>query len=115
MVSSRGQRTERLVLKFGLVDHMYYLKPSMEQLNRFKECVEQQYLVFEIQKKLCPFVSLAGTGLNFNLMAEVFYRVYQPQRIRELQLPVKARAGCSPSSASVVCRSRWPRSSASFR
>jgi hypothetical protein len=62
----------------------------MEQLNRFKECVKQQELVFEIQKKLCPFVSLAGTALNFNLMAEVFYRVYQPQRIRELQLPVKA-------------------------
>jgi hypothetical protein len=89
LISSRGQRTERLVLKFGLVDHVYYLKPSMEQLNRFKECVKQQDLVFEIQKKLCPFVSLAGTGLNFNLMAEVFYRVYQPQRIRELQLPVK--------------------------
>ena len=114
LVSSRGQRTERLVLKFGLVDHMYYLKPSMEQLNRFKECVEQQYLVFEIQKKLCPFVSLAGTGLNFNLMAEVFYRVYQPQRIRELQLPVNP-SWMRPSSASVVCRSRWPRSSASFR
>jgi hypothetical protein len=95
LVSSRGQRTERLVLKFGLVDHMYYLKPSMEQLNRFKECVEQQYLVFEIQKKLCPFVSLAGTGLNFNLMAEVFYRVYQPQRIRELQLPVKPELDAS--------------------
>jgi hypothetical protein len=90
LISSLGQQTERLVLKFGLVDHVYYLKPSMEQLNRFKECVKQQVLVFEIQKKLCPFVSLAGTGLNFNLMAEVFYRVYQPQRIRELQLPVKA-------------------------
>jgi hypothetical protein len=40
-------------------------------------------------------VSLAGTGLNFNLMAEVFYRVYQPQRIRELQLPVKPELDAS--------------------
>jgi hypothetical protein len=90
LISSRGQRTERLLLKFGLVDHVYYLKPSLEQMNRFKECVKQQDLVFEIQKKLCPFVTLAGTGLNFNLMAEVFYRVYQPQRVRELQVPTKS-------------------------
>ncbi len=89
LIASRGQRADRLVLKFGLVDHVYYLKPTMEQLNRFKECVKQQDLVFNIQKKLCPFVTLAGTGLNFNLMAEVFYRVYQPQRIRELQIPAK--------------------------
>jgi len=73
-----------------MVDHVYYLKPSLEQLNRFRDCVSRHDLVFDLQKKLCPFVTLAGTGLNFNLMAEVFYRVYQPQRIRELQAPAKA-------------------------
>lgn len=90
LVSSRGQRVERLVLKFGLVDHVYYLKPLLEQLNRFRECVNQRDLVFDIQKKLCPFVSLAGTGLNFNLMADVFFKVYQPQRIQDLHAPAKA-------------------------
>jgi hypothetical protein len=90
LISSRGQRVERLVLKFGLVDHVFYLSPLLEQLNRFKECIAQFDLVFEIQKKMCPFVSLAGTGLNFNLMAEVFYRIYQPQRVKELRSPEKS-------------------------
>ena len=87
LISSRGQRVERLVLKFGLVDHVFYLTPLLEQLNRFKECIAQVDLIFDVQKKMCPFVALVGSGLNFNLMADVFYRVYQPQRVRELKSP----------------------------
>ncbi len=89
LIAGRGQRAERLTLKLGPVDYIFPVRPSMEQLNRFKECIKEQELVSNIQKKLCPFVTLAGTGLNFNLMAEVFFRVYQPQRVRELQNPVK--------------------------
>lgn len=85
LVSSRGQRVDRLSLKFGLVDNVFTMKPNLEQATRFLECVKQVDVVFAIQQKLCPFVTLAGTGLNFNLMADVFYRVYLPQRIRELK------------------------------
>lgn len=71
-----------LSLRFGLVDHVYYLKPTVEQINRYVECVKQLEFIFSIQQKLCPFLAVAGDAAN--LMAEVFYRVYQPQRLREL-------------------------------
>jgi hypothetical protein len=77
-----AQNNDRLSLRFGLVDHVYYLKPTLEQINRYAECVKELDFIFSIQQKLCPFVTLTGDGVN--LMAEVFYRVYQPQRLREL-------------------------------
>lgn len=82
--SGRG----RLLLRFGLVDHVFYLKPTLEQINLFVECIRLTDLVCSVQQKLCPFVSLAGDGPNFNLMAEVFYKVYQPQRLRAMRVGV---------------------------
>ena len=79
-----NMKNDRLCLRFGLVDHVYYLTPTMGQNNRYVECVKHLDFILTVQQKLCPFVALAGEGPTFNLLAEVFYRVYHPQRLREL-------------------------------
>jgi hypothetical protein len=86
-VEAADLRSNRISLRFGLVDHVYYLKPTLDQLNLFLECIKCLDLTGAIQRKLCPFVALAAEDLNFNLMAEVFYRIYLPGRLRELSQP----------------------------
>ena len=80
-------RGNRIALRFGLVDHVYYLKPTLDQLSLYLDCIKCLDLTSAIQKKLCPFISLAAGDLNFNLMAEVFYRIYLPGRLREMSHP----------------------------
>ncbi len=82
-----GLRDKRLSLRFGLVDHVFYLKPTLDQLNLYLECVKNADLTGAIQKKLCPFVSSAAEDVEANLMAEVFYRVYLPGRLGEMSRP----------------------------
>lgn len=81
-------RGERLSLRFGLVDHVFYLKPTSEQLQLYLECIRHPELTTAVQRKLCPFVSLDGEELNF--LAEAFYRIYLPGRLREIHQPPPA-------------------------
>lgn len=73
-----------MALRFGLVDHVYYLEPTSEQLRIYAERVRKPGFILGIQQKLCPFIGATG-GLDCNLMSELFYQVYQPQRLKELQ------------------------------
>ena len=82
-----GLRDKRLSLRFGLVDHVFYLKPTLDQLNLYLECVKNGDLTGAIQKKLCPFVSSVAEEAESNLMAEVFYRIYLPGRLGEMSRP----------------------------
>jgi len=82
-----GLRGNRISLRFGLVDHVYYLKPTLDQLNLYLGSIHCLDLTGAIQEKLCPFVARAAGDSNFNLMAEVFYRVYLPGRLREMSRP----------------------------
>ncbi len=80
-------RDNRLSLRFGLVDHVFYLKPTLDQLNLYLECVKNADLTGAIQEKLCPFTYSAAEGSESNLMAEVFYRIYLPGRLGEMSRP----------------------------
>ncbi len=53
-------RGNRIALRFGLVDHVYYLKPTLDQLSLYLDCIKCLDLTSAIQRKLCPFISLAA-------------------------------------------------------
>jgi hypothetical protein len=78
-------RGGHLSLRFGQVDHVFYLKPTLEQLQLYLECIRHPELTAVVQRKLCPFVSRHSDELNF--LAEVFYRIYLPGRLREIHHP----------------------------
>lgn len=79
------ERGEHLSLRFGQVDHVFYLKPTLEQMQLYLDCIRDSKLTTAVQRKLCPFISLDSEELNF--LAEVFYRIYLPSRLRELHHP----------------------------
>lgn len=82
-----GVRDNGLLLRFGLVDHVFYLNPTLDQLNLYLESIRSPDLTGSIQQKLCPFVSPAAEDPKLNLMAELFYRIYAPGRLREMSQP----------------------------
>jgi len=86
-----GVRDNGLLLRFGLVDHVFYLKPTLDQLNLYLESIRSPDLTGSIQQKLCPFVSPAAEDPKLNLMAELFYRIYVPGRLREMSQPPQSR------------------------
>jgi hypothetical protein len=71
-----------LSLRFGQVDHVFYLKPSLEQLQLYLDCTKDPKLATAVQRKLCPFICTDNGEMNF--LAEVFYRVYLPGCLREM-------------------------------
>lgn len=81
-------RGQHLALRFGRVDHVFYLKPTLEQMQLHLDCIRDSELTTAVQRKLCPFFSLDGEELNF--LAEVFYCIYLPSRLRELHHPPEA-------------------------
>lgn len=74
-----------LSLRFGQVDHVFYLKPSLEQLQLYLDCIKDPELSSALQRKLCPFICADSEETNF--LAEVFYRIYLPDRLREIHHP----------------------------
>jgi hypothetical protein len=78
-------RGEYLSLRFGQVDHVFYLKPSLEQLQLYRECIKDPELTTAVQRKLCPFICLDREEMNF--LAELFYRIYLPGCLREIHHP----------------------------
>lgn len=80
-----ASKENRLVLRFGLVDHVYYVQPPLEKLTLFAESIRHTDLVSVIQRKLCPFTTDAGDARNADLWAKVFYSVYQLHRLREMK------------------------------
>lgn len=74
-----------LVLRFGQVDHVFYLKPSLEQLQLYLDCIKDPELSAAVQYKLCPFICANSEDMNF--LAEVFYHVYLPDCVREMHKP----------------------------
>ena len=80
-----GVRDNGLLLRFGLVDHVFYLNPTLDQLNLYLESIRSPDLPGSIQQKLCPFVSPGAEDPKLNLMAELFYRIYVPGRSREMR------------------------------
>ncbi len=74
-----------LVLRFGQVDHVFYLKPSLEQLQLYLDCIKDPELSTAVQYGLCPFISADNREMNF--LAEMFYHVYLPGCVREIHKP----------------------------
>lgn len=73
---------EQVSLRFGRVDHVFYLKPTLEQLQLYLDCIRDQELTTAVQRKLCPFICQDSEELNF--LAELFYRIYLPGCAREM-------------------------------
>lgn len=71
---------EHVSLRFGRVDHVFYLKPTLEQLQLYLDCIKDPELTTAVQRKLCPFICLDSEELNF--LAELFYRIYLPGCLR---------------------------------
>lgn len=78
-------RGERLSLRFGRADHVFYLKPTLEQLQSYLDCIKSPELTTAVQRKLCPFI--CARRKEFNYLADLFYRVYAPGRLREIHQP----------------------------
>lgn len=82
------RREEHVPLRFGRVDHVFYLKPTLEQLQLYLDRIEDAQLISAVQRKLCPFVY--GDAEDLNFLAELFYRVYLPGRLRQIRNPSQA-------------------------
>lgn len=87
LAAQRGGRTpedqqrenHRLSLRFGQVEHVFHLAPTLEQLRLYLECLRDHALVAAVQRRLCPLVSLAPQELNS--LAEAFYTTaYVPRQ-----------------------------------
>lgn len=76
------RRGEHVSLRLGRVDHVFYLKPTLEQLQLYCDCIKDPELTTSVQRKLCPFICADSEDLNF--LAELFYRIYQPGCVREM-------------------------------
>jgi hypothetical protein len=76
------KRGEHVSLRFGRTDHVFYLKPTLEQLQLYLDCVRDQELTTAVQRKLCPFICQDSEELNF--LVELFYRIYLPGCAREM-------------------------------
>lgn len=74
------RRGEQVSLRFGRVDHVFYLKPTLEQLQLYRDCIKDPELTTSVQRKLCPFICANSEELNFQ--AELFYRIYLPGCLR---------------------------------
>lgn len=76
------KRGEHVSLRFGRVDHVFYLKPTLEQLQLYCDCIKDSELTTSVQRKLCPFI--CADGEEMNVLAELFYRIYLPRCLREM-------------------------------
>ncbi len=77
-------------LRFGHAEHVFYLKPSLEQLQSYLDCVKDPELLTAVQSKLCPFICSDIEEMNF--LAEVFYRIYLPGCFRQIHHPCPAKS-----------------------
>jgi len=80
---------EHLSLRFGQVDHVFYLKPTLEQLQLYMGCIKDPELTTALQRKLCPFVCPDSEESNF--LAELFYLIYLPGCLREIHHPLQVK------------------------
>lgn len=78
---------EHIMLRFGRVDHVFYLKPALEQLQLYLDCVKDRELTTSVQRKLCPFISADSKELNF--LSELFHRIYLPACLRQMHNPLQ--------------------------
>lgn len=81
------RRGERLSLCFGRVEHVFYLKPTLEQLQLYLNCIIDPELTTQVQRKMCPFI--CADAEESNLLAELFYRIYLPGCSREIRQPAQ--------------------------
>lgn len=79
----------QLSLRFGRVDHVFYLKPSLEQLQLYLDCIKDPEVSTAVQRRLCPFISADSEEMNF--LAEVFHCVYLPGCLREMHKSSEAK------------------------
>jgi hypothetical protein len=77
-----------LSMRFGHVEHVFYVKPTLVQMQLYLAYIGNQTLMRIIQLSLCPFVS--SDCREMNLLAEIFYGVF---------LIAGSRGNCSEEAA----------------
>lgn len=73
--SSSATNDRSFSMRFGHVEHVFYVKPTLEQMQLYLAYIGDETFMRAIQSWLCPFVSKECEEMNY--LAGIFYQVFQ--------------------------------------